>query len=64
MLGPDADGALFEQAKIATQAGAGDTIAGERALRGHSVSGAHTHAEGVHAKPNAGHYEDKGREVV
>ncbi|BEI91458.1 uncharacterized protein CcaverHIS019_0402780 [Cutaneotrichosporon cavernicola] len=37
-LGPDADGALFEEAKVATQAGAGDTVAGESTLRRPSVA--------------------------
>lgn len=60
LLGPDADGALFEEAKIATQSGAGDTVAGERALR-HSVS--HHGVEGMTAKsPNDNH--EKRTEVV
>lgn len=67
-LGPDADGALFEQAKIATQDGAGNTIAGERALR-HSVSAPHKDARagngsnGGIATPKGEHYEEK-REIV
>jgi SHS family lactate transporter-like MFS transporter len=53
-LGPDADGSLFEEAKVATQSGAGNTVAGERRLRRHS-----SHHQGVGAKPTGEHLEKR-----